>query len=259
MNKIKSSQLELVLGISIVILVSRTAVAIVIPAITIGIKIMAIMKTSIRLVMMDNLKLYSKVMHIKLVTISLIMDTTKKITIMLTIQCQPLAMETMATPTTNTKHTEKHNMIHTLKKIMIVMAKHNMTHMGEQNTWHMANLAVIHMVKQIMIHMVKQIMKVQVVLTKVHHMKVSAREQHISANHQTQSKQKYKAQQIIMLVRIHSETNKMPHQTINHSSLNIHHRTKTKVKDNKNMEAMLINMILMTIIIKHRMELADLD
>ena len=48
MNKIKSSQLELVLGISIVILVSRTAVAIVIPAITIGIKIMATMKTSIR-------------------------------------------------------------------------------------------------------------------------------------------------------------------------------------------------------------------
>ena len=207
---------------------------------------------------MGKLKLYSKLMHINLVNISL-MDTTKKITIMLTIQCQPLAMETMATPTTNTKHTEKHNMIHTLKKIMIVMAKHNMTHMGEQNTWHMANLAVIHMVKQIMIHMVKQIMKVQEVLTKVHHMKVSAREQHISANHQTQSKQKYKAQQIIMLVRIHSETNKMPHQTINHSSLNIHHRTKTKVKDNKNMEAMLINMILMTIIIKHRMELADLD
>lgn len=258
MNKIKSSQLELVLGISIVILVSRTAVAIVIPAITIGIKIMATMKTSIRLVMMGNLKLYSKLMHINLVNISL-MDTTKKITIMLTIQCQPLAMETMATPTTNTKHTEKHNMIHTLKKIMIVMAKHNMTHMGEQNTWHMANLAVIHMVKQIMIHMVKQIMKVQVVLTKVHHMKVSAREQQISVDHQTQPKQKYKAQQIIMLARIHSETNKMPHQTINHSSPNIHHRITTKGKDNKNMEAMLTNMILMTIIIKYRMELADLD
>lgn len=258
MNKIKSSQLELVLGISIVILVSRTAVAIVIPAITIGIKIMATMKTSIRLVMMGNLKLYSKLMHINLVNISL-MDTTKKITIMLTIQCQPLAMETMATPTTNTKHTEKHNMIHTLKKIIKHMEKHNMTHMGEQNTWHMANLAVIHMVKQIMIHMVKQIMKVQVVLTKVHHMKVSAREQQISVDHQTQPKQKYKAQQIIMLARIHSETNKMPHQTINHSSPNIHHRITTKGKDNKNMEAMLTNMILMTIIIKYRMELADLD
>jgi hypothetical protein len=90
-------------------------------------------------------------------------------------------------------------------------------------------------------------------------MKVSAREQQISVNHQTQSKQKYKAQQIIMLVRIHSETNKMPHQTINHSSLNIHHRITTKGKDNKNMEAMLTNMILMTIIIKYRMELADPD
>jgi len=251
MNKIKSSRLELVLGISIVILVSRTAVAIVIPVIMIGIKIMATMKTSIRLVMMGNLKLYSKLMDLKLVTISLIMDTTKKITIMLTIQCQPLAMETMATPTTNTKHTEKHNMIHTLKKIMIVMAKHNMTHMGEQNTWHMANPAAIHMVKQIM--------KLQAVLTKVHHMKVSAREQQISVNHQTQPKQKYKAQQITMLARIHSETNKMPHQTINHSSPNIHHRITTKGKDNKNMEAMLTNMILMTIIIKYRMELADLD
>ena len=70
MNKIKSSQLELVLGISIVILVSRTAVAIVIPVIMIGIKIMATMKTSIRLVMMGNLKLYSKLMDLKLVTIS---------------------------------------------------------------------------------------------------------------------------------------------------------------------------------------------
>lgn len=110
-----------------------------------------------------------------------------------------------------------------------------------------------------MIHMVKQIMKLQAVLTKVHHMKVSAREQQISVDHQTQSKQKYKAQQIIMLARIHSETNKMPHQTINHSSPNIHHRITTKGKDNKNMEAMLTNMILMTIIIKYRMELADLD
>lgn len=251
MNKIKSSRLELVLGISIVILVSRTAVAIVIPVIMIGIKIMATMKTSIRLVMMGNLKLYSKLMDLKLVTISLIMDTTKKITIMLTIQCQPLAMETMATPTTNTKHTEKHNMIHTLKQIMIVMAKQTIKHMGEQNTWHMANPAAIHMVKQIM--------KLQAVLTKVHHMKVSAREQQISVNHQTQPKQKYKAQQITMLARIHSETNKMPHQTINHSSPNIHHRITTKGKDNKNMEAMLTNMILMTIIIKYRMELADLD
>ena len=200
---------------------------------------------------MGNLKLYSKLMHIKLVTISLIMDTTKKITIMLTIQCQPLAMETMATPTTNTKHTEKHNMIHTLKQIMIVMAKQTIKHMGEQNTWHMANPAAIHMVKQIM--------KLQAVLTKVHHMKVSAREQQISVNHQTQPKQKYKAQQITMLARIHSETNKMPHQTINHSSPNIHHRITTKGKDNKNMEAMLTNMILMTIIIKYRMELADPD
>lgn len=251
MNKIKSSRLELVLGISIVILVSRTAVAIVIPVIMIGIKIMATMKTSIRLVMMGNLKLYSKLMHIKLVTISLIMDTTKKITIMLTIQCQPLAMETMATPTTNTKHTEKHNMIHTLKQIMIVMAKQTIKHMGEQNTWHMANPAAIHMVKQIM--------KLQAVLTKAHHMKVSAREQQISVNHQTQPKQKYKAQQITMLARIHSETNKMPHQTINHSSPNIHHRITTKGRDNKNMEAMLTNMILMTIIIKYRMELADPD
>ena len=251
MNKIKSSQLELVLGISIVILVSRTAVAIVIPAITIGIKIMATMKTSIRLVMMGNLKLYSKLMDLNLVTISLIMDTTKKITILLTIHCQPLAMETMATPTTNTKHTEKHNMIHTLKQIMIVMAKQTIKHMGEQNTWHMANPAAIHMVKQIM--------KLQAVLTKAHHMKVSAREQQISVNHQTQPKQKYKAQQITMLARIHSETNKMPHQTINHSSPNIHHRIITKGRDNKNMEAMLTNMILMTIIIKYRMELADPD
>lgn len=251
MKKINSSRLELVLGISIVILVSRTAVAIVIPVIMIGIKIMATMKTSIRLVMMGNLKLYSKLMDLKLVTISLIMDTTKKITIMLTIQCQPLAMETMATPTTNTKHTEKHNMIHTLKQIMIVMAKQTIKHMGEQNTWHMANPAAIHMVKQIM--------KLQAVLTKAHHMKVSAREQQISVNHQTQPKQKYKAQQITMLARIHSETNKMPHQTINHSSPNIHHRITTKGKDNKNMEAMLTNMILMTIIIKFRMELADPD
>ena len=168
-------------------------------------------------------------------------------------------METMATPTTNITHMEKHNMIHMIKQIAKHTVKHNMMHTVKHNMMHMANLVVIHMAKLTMIHMVKQIMKLQAVLTKVHHMKVSAREQHISANHQTQSKQKYKAQQIIMLVRIHTETNKMLHQTINHSSPNIHHRITTKGKDNKNMEAMLTNMILMTIIIKFRMELADPD